>query len=156
MQIVETYLKELSEIRSTGGARPETSYYGPLERLLNEIGKKLKPRVRCVSQVADTGAGSPDFGLYSSNQFQRTKNLEPLSGQLPERGVIEVKSPADDTWLTAQGKQVTKYWGKYGQVLVTNYRDFLLIGRSEKGKPVNTTNPESGFSNSLTRHMTCT
>jgi hypothetical protein len=64
-------MKELSEIRSAGGAKPETSYYGLLEQFLNEIGRNLKPRVRSVSQVADTGAGSPDFGLYSA-EWDRT------------------------------------------------------------------------------------
>lgn len=66
MNPVETYLTELREIRSTGGAQPETLYYGALERLLNEVGKKLMPKVRCVSQLANTGAGAPDYGLYAA------------------------------------------------------------------------------------------
>lgn len=136
MHPLEIYLNELREIRSTGGAVPEQSYYGALERLLNEVGKKLKPRVRCVSQVTDTGAGHPDFGLYAADQFQRTKDREPLPGQLPERGVMEVKPTTDDSWVTAAGKQVTKYWGLYRQVLVTNYREFVFIGQDESGNPV--------------------
>jgi hypothetical protein len=36
MNPLETYLKELSEIRSSGAAVKETSYYGPLANLLNE------------------------------------------------------------------------------------------------------------------------
>lgn len=48
MNPVETYLMELREIRSTGGAQPETSYYGALERLLNEVGKKLIPKVELL------------------------------------------------------------------------------------------------------------
>ena len=92
MHPLEAYLTELREIRSTGGAGPEKSYYGALENLLNEVGRTLKPRVRCVSQVVDTGAGSPDFGLYTADQFQKSKDAEPLPDQLPERGVIEVKA----------------------------------------------------------------
>ncbi len=136
MHPVETYLKEMSEIRSTGGGKPETSYYGPLERLLNEIGKKLKPKVRCVSQLENIGAGEPDFGLFAAHQFQSAKDAKPQPGQLPERGVIEAKPPADDSWVTAKGKQVSKYWGRYAQVLVTNYRDFVFITTDEKGKPL--------------------
>lgn len=98
---VETYLKELSEVRSTGGGSAEISYYGALEALLNEVGRKLKPRVRCVHNLANTGAGFPDYGLYTAYQFQKAKNAEPLPGQLPERGVIEVKPTSDDSWLTA-------------------------------------------------------
>jgi len=136
MHPLETYLTELCEIRATGGGSAEISYYGALEALLNEVGRKLKPRVRCVHNLADTGVGYPDYGLYTANQFQKAKNAEPLPGQLPERGVIEVKPTSDDSWLTAKGKQVTKYWGRYGQVLVTNYRDFVFVGRDEKDKPV--------------------
>jgi hypothetical protein len=36
---LETYLRELGEIRSTGAAVPETSYYGPLANLLNAVGR---------------------------------------------------------------------------------------------------------------------
>jgi hypothetical protein len=133
MHPLETYLKELSEIRSTGGAVPEESYYGALENLLNELGKKLKPKVRCLRQVADTGAGHPDFGLYTADQFQRSRDSQPIPGVLPERGVIEVKGLKDDTWLTAECQQVTRYWGHYNQVLVTNYCGFLLIGRDQDG-----------------------
>ncbi len=136
MHPVETYLKHIVEIRSTGGAVPETSYYPPLANLLDEVGRHLKPKVRCVSQVVDTGAGSPDFGFYAADQFQRAKDSEPRSGTLPERGVVEVKGTADDSWVTAKGKQVSKYWGHYGQVLVTNYRDFVFIGRDDNNKPV--------------------
>jgi len=57
MHLVEQYLKDIREIRSTGGAVPETSYYSAFDTLLNEIGKKLKPKVRAVSQLTDSGAG---------------------------------------------------------------------------------------------------
>jgi hypothetical protein len=42
MNPLETDLKELSEIRSSGAAVEETSYYGPFANLLNEIGKTLE------------------------------------------------------------------------------------------------------------------
>jgi len=86
---VENYLKDLAEIWRTGGGVAEESYYGPLENLLNEIGKRLKPRVRCVAQLKSISAGEPDFGLYTANQFQRAGDPHPLEGQKPERGVIE-------------------------------------------------------------------
>jgi len=77
---VERYLKDLSEIHRTGGGVAEESYYGPLENLLNDIGRKLKPRVRCVSQLKNTGAGEPDFGLYTTNQFQRANDAASMTG----------------------------------------------------------------------------
>jgi hypothetical protein len=133
---LETYFNELQEIRSTGGGTKETSYYAPLENLLNALGGKLKPKVRAVSQLKNAGAGHPDYGLYTQNQFQKARDEEPLPGQIPERGVIEAKPTDDDSWVTAKGKQVSKYWGKYRQVLVTNYRDFVLIGQDADGNPV--------------------
>ena len=131
---VETYLAEMRAIASSGGSRKETSFYPPLAALLNAAGVELAPRVFCVSQVKDAGSGSPDFGLYTADQRQRGKGGELLPGVLPERGVVEVKAVEDDAWRTADGEQVTRYWGKYGQVLVANYRDFLLVGRDENGK----------------------
>ena len=128
---VEAYLSNLRSIRASGGATSERSYYSPLTNLLNAIGSTLKPKVFCVGELADHGAGHPDLGLYSARQLQRGK---PREGQSPERGVVEVKPVGDDAWLTATGEQVSKYWGKYRLVLVTNTRDFVLLGEDATGK----------------------
>lgn len=93
MNALETYLSDLYEIRSSGGAVKETSGYPALSVLLNEIGKTLKPRVRCVINLQNQGAGLPDGGLYSAEQYQKRGKNEPLEGQLPARGCIEVKAP---------------------------------------------------------------
>lgn len=136
MHVLEAYLEGICKIYATGGATRETSYYGVFESLLNEVGSKLKPKVRAVPQIINTGAGQPDFGLYAANQFQHARDDRPIQGALPERGVIEVKGWADDSFLTAKKEQVSKYSEKYGLVLVTNYRDFVLVGRDGNGKPV--------------------
>ncbi len=96
MQAIEHYFKGLKEIHATGGGADEESYYGPLETLLNEIGSKLKPKVRAIGQLKNTGAGEPDFGLFAANQFQRAKDADPIQGQKPERGCVEVKGWYDD------------------------------------------------------------
>ncbi|WP_414472783.1 hypothetical protein [Microvirga sp. M2] len=121
------------EIRSTGGATSETSYYSALENLLNAVGKTLKPRVIANGQIKNQGAGHPDFGLYTHVQC---RGGEPIQGQgaNPERGVVEVKGLTDETWKTAATDQVSRYWNRYGLVLVTNYRDFLLVGRDASGQ----------------------
>ena len=49
--------------------------------------------------------------------------------------MIEVKSADDDAWLTADSDQVSKYWERYRLVLVTNTRDFVLLGEDASGKP---------------------
>lgn len=125
MNPVETFLHDLNEIRSSGAAVKETSYYGPLASLFNEIGKSLKPRVKCIINLQNQGAGMPDGGFFTQEQFQKAGDHEPMPGQMPARGAIEVKSTKDDAWVTAGGDQVTRYLGKYRQVLVTNYRDFV-------------------------------
>lgn len=135
MHPVETYLKDMGIIKGSGGDVEETSYYTPLCNLLNEIGKKIKPKVFCHQILKDTGGGHPDFGLYTKNQIQNLKHGE-LLPQVPEIGVIEAKPLGDDAWVTAEAEQVTKYWRHYGQVLVTNYRDFVFVGQDENGNPI--------------------
>ena len=132
-RVVEDYLGDLRRIRVSGGATGERSGYGPLANLLNEIGGGLRPKVFCVGELADQGAGHPDFGLYAAKQVQR--GGQPKDDQLPEHGVVEVKSAEDDAWLTAESGQVSRYWARYRLVLVTNYRDFLLVGEDVDGNP---------------------
>ena len=129
---VEDYLTDLQRIRASGGATAERSSYGPLANLLNVVGSTLKPKVFCVGELADQGAGHPDFGLYAAKQLQKGRLKE---GQTPERGVVEVKSISDDTWLTAASAQVSRYWERYRLVLVTNTRDFVLLGEDPAGQP---------------------
>ena len=131
--IVEAYLEDLRRIGASGAATRERSRYGPLANLLNEIGGGLKPKVFCVSELADQGAGHPDLGLFAAKQVQR--GGQPRGDHLPEHGVVEVKSAEDDAWLTADSAQVSRYWARYRLVLVTNYRDFLLVGEDADGAP---------------------
>ena len=105
MHPLEEYLTSIRQIASTGGAVAEQSYYGALENLLNNVGADLSPKVRAVPQVADVGAGHPDFGLYTADQYQASGSGGPVQGQLPARGVIEVKGFSDDTWLRADGSR---------------------------------------------------
>jgi N-6 DNA Methylase len=131
--IIRQYLVRMGEIRGTGGATKETSYYSALENLLNQFGHHLRPPVICNGQLRNEGAGNPDFGIYTKNQIQ---GGEPLKGQMPERGVIEVKGLAEKTWQTAKGPQATKYFDLYRLVLITNYREFRLIGEDSDGKAI--------------------
>ena len=130
---VEAYFSHLRLVRTSGGATDERSLYGPLANLLNAVGGTLKPKVFCVQELADQGVGHPDFGLFTTQQVQKGK---PKSGQKPERGVVEVKPVYDDAWLTAESDQVAGYWQGYRQVMVTNARDFVLVGEDTAGHPV--------------------
>ena len=127
---VEAYFADLARIHASGGATGERSNYGPLANLLNAVGLALKPKVFCVGELADQGAGHPDFGLYAAHQVQRGR---PRQGQVPERGVVEVKPPDEDTGGTAIREQVARYRRRYDLVLVTNLRAFALVVPDEAG-----------------------
>ena len=105
---VEEYFAELRRVRASGGATGERSSYGALASLLNAVGRTLDPKVFCVPEMADQGAGHPDFGLYTATQAPKGR---PRDGQVPERGVVEVKAPRDDRRAAAVREQVSRYWG---------------------------------------------
>ena len=130
-EAVAAYFSELKRVAASGGATAEGSAHAPLAGLLNAIGATLNPKVFCVGELADQGAGHPDFGLYTARQ---ARAAAPADGQLPERGVVEAKPAADDAWLTAASDQVSRYWGRYRLVLVTNFRDFVLLGEDAQGR----------------------
>ncbi len=140
MNLIENYLREVGVIRATQSGTSETSYYPAISTLLNAIGQSLSPKVRCVMQLQNKGAGMPDGGLFTADQFrvkafkeQADKN--PLSLLSPSRGVIEIKAPDHDLNKLAESEQVRRYWEQYRLVLISNYRAFALIGCTPDGKP---------------------
>ncbi|MGB4440947.1 MAG: type ISP restriction/modification enzyme [Coriobacteriia bacterium] len=136
---IESYFSELRDIRSSGAGVAEISYYDPLKQLLNEVGKSLKPKVRALMQLRNTGSGNPDGGLFTANQLKGWEpGVDPLLGQLPARGAIEVKGTAEDAFVVAESEQVARYVERYGLVLVTNLRDFVLVGKNAEGSGVRT------------------
>ena len=133
---VENCFTDLRSIRASGGATPELSYYPPLTNLLNAVGSTLKPKVFCISAMAQQGADHPDFGLYSASQIQKDRPHPPSSpttiGDL--RGIVEVKSNIylndvaywrnvpDAVWAyKLGGYQVLKKW--------LSYREQKVLGR---------------------------
>ena len=122
---LQTYLRDLAHARHRTVA--ETSRYGYLQTLLDAAGEELaRPRVRALVHPLGQGAGLPDLALVGENQG---------AGDLPAAGVVEVKGAAADVERTARSEQVRKYLARYGQVLVTNYFDFLLVTADRHGEP---------------------
>ena len=145
MHPLETYLSALYDARLGGGVA-ETSGYAALANLLNEVGGGLKPKTRCILHPHNQGAGIPDGGLYTVDQFERkSANVGGAAGgkaagelkpnQVPSRGVIEVKPTGEEVGKVAAGEQVLRYLERYRRVLVTNYRDFVLVGYDAAGRP---------------------
>ena len=129
---VEAYFAELKQVRASGGATTERSNHVPLANLLNAVGATLKPKVFCVAELAQQGAGHPDLGLYAASQLQDGK---PREEQIPERGVVEMKAPGSDVSVTTQSDQVVGYLDRYHLVLVTNTHDFVLTAKGGTGQP---------------------
>jgi hypothetical protein len=134
--IVETYLSELRDIRATQAGSPEVSYYPALANLCNTVGKTLRPKVLCVMNLKDQGADNPDGGLFTADQFARRTDTKLAGGLPPARGAIEAKAARRDVKTIAAGEQVAKYVRLYGIVLVTNFRDFLVVERGPDNQPV--------------------
>jgi len=133
MHPVEQYIRAIRENHSAGVA--ETTHYAALSALLNVAGDQLKPRVRCVLHPRNQGAGFPDGGLYSAEQLAGTGE-SPQLNVLPNRGAIEAKPLSADVREVAKTQQVSRYLGQYGQVLVTTFRDWILVERGRNGEPL--------------------
>jgi hypothetical protein len=133
MAVLRTYLEGLRAIQLTGEASAETSYYGQLERLLNEVGETLSPAVTCVLTTKNRGAGVPDGGLFIARQAVAEAGDSALLARAPERGVMEVKGPAQDVIRVARSAQVMRYLARYGKVLISTYRDFVVLRLDSNG-----------------------
>ncbi len=130
IETAEEFFEAVRKVRALGAGTPETAYYPALSTLFERVGASLSPKVLALSQLSNTGAGSPDFGLFAANQIQKG---EPRKGQIPERGVVEVKAVADDSLFTSTPAQLSKYFDAYRLVLVTNLRAFQLVGEDING-----------------------
>lgn len=82
------------------------------------------------------GAGVPDGGLFVSSRAVESAGHEAMVARVPERGAVEVKGPAKDVRRIARTQQVRHYLKRYGKVLVTTYREFLVVNLGEDGEPV--------------------
>ena len=55
MNPLPAYLAELQAVRASGARVKETSYYPAVSGLFNAVGKTLKPTVRCIINLKNTG-----------------------------------------------------------------------------------------------------
>lgn len=62
---VERYLSDVRDVQLSGEGVSELSFYPALRALLEEVGGGLKPKVRCVMNIRNRGAGLPDGGLFT-------------------------------------------------------------------------------------------
>ena len=121
---VEDDLNDLRRIRASGGTTAERSRYTRLANLLNAVGNTLKPKVFCVTELADQGTGHPAFGLYTAKQVQKG---QPKEGQT----TFDIYLNGNAYWRNVP----TAVWGyKLGgyQVLKKwlSYRERAVLGQA--------------------------
>ncbi len=93
------YLRSLREDHASGEAAVEVSGYGALQVLLNSAGERLSPRVRAVVNPRNRGAGTPDGGLFTSDQFRHDDHERgDWPAQLPARGAPSRSRGYRKTW----------------------------------------------------------
>jgi hypothetical protein len=136
MSALAKYLSEMARIRGSGEATDETSYYPALDQLLNEAGAQLSPAVHCVLTPKNRGAGIPDGALFLKRSLELGAGADAIKTHTPERGVLEVKGLDQRVERVIGSKQVQRYLERYGQVLVTNYREFLPLRLDPDGTVV--------------------
>ena len=130
--VLSDYLSAIARVHETRAGTGEMSYYPALAGALNGIGGGLKPRVFCVPNLRNTGAGFPDIGLFAG--LGAAAPAEWPEGRPPDRGVVEVDDIPAPLSVKLGSRQVADYLDRYGLVLVTNYREFVLLGRDARGQ----------------------
>ena len=118
-QTVKEYFDAISAVSRVG--TPELSHYTALDNLFDAIGEQLTPRVRAVVHYSETSPGQPDLGFFSAGNTD------------PDRGVVEVKGADANLDELIASDQVDTYWQKHKLVLVTNLREFALVGQDNAG-----------------------
>ena len=125
-QAVRDYLKAIAAVQPVG--TPELSHYTALDNLFNAVGAQLKPRVRAIVHPSEPGSDQPDIGFFSDAGKQTL-----LTADTADRGVVEVKSADADLEQIIKSDQVARYWRTHRLVLVTNLRQFALVGEDSDG-----------------------
>ncbi len=118
-QAVKQYLDAIAGVSRVG--TPELSHYTALDNLLDAVGEQLSPKVRAVVQYKESSSGQPDLGFFSGENTD------------PDRGVVEVKGADYDLDVLIASEQVDAYWQTHKLVLVTNLREFALVGQDNDG-----------------------
>ena len=126
----------MSQIKGSGEATDETSFYPALAELLNGVGGALRPSVHCVMTPKNRGSGTPDGALFLKRHFDLSSGGSSVQIRAPERGVIEAKGLSMTLRRLRASKQVAKYLDRYRQILITNYREFQQLWLDATGQVV--------------------
>jgi len=138
-QLLEQYLKNLTNTFQRGDAREE-SYYANLDELIKETAAFLKVKNIDVTILPKkTEAGNPDFRIWD--------------GKNHTTGYIEAKDPSTANLDYIEGtEQLKRYCDTFPNVILTNFYEFrlyrggqriaqVMIGRSTIARQLHTPPP---------------
>ena len=132
---LEDYLRELRDIRRSGSGGSRNLLLSGARRALGCRRRNSETQGPVHSQPKPWRR-HPRCRPFHARSISESFCRRTSARTKPSRGVVEAKPTSNDAFLTADGAQVSKYWKEYRQVLVTNFRDFLLVGADSEGKPV--------------------
>lgn len=124
------YFQRMKEVKG-GQSAGETSYYDAIAQMMNAIAEALDIDLLCNPQIRSEDGKIPDYGLFSKSRC----HADVAPGADPEFGVIEMKYLNEEVRDTAVGRQVGNYLESHGIVVVSNFREFLLLGIDRNGNP---------------------
>ncbi|WP_328302136.1 type ISP restriction/modification enzyme [Actinomycetospora sp. NBC_00405] len=130
------FLARVQQIRSTGTSTAELSYYPAVEALLASVGSLGGSGIVAIQHPHAEQGQSADLGLFGRHQLVTGAIIDgnAWSRQLPEHGVVEVKSPAEPIDQTTSSDQVARYTRHYGKTIVTNLRSWRTVSLDEDGR----------------------
>lgn len=128
MDIINEYIRKLSEVASLGDAREE-SYYPSLKELFERYAQLQGRReIQVTTLPKKTEAGNPDFRVWDGKQHII--------------GYIEAKNPqTDDLDPIEFSEQVQRYLHTFPNLILTNFFEFRLYRNGTLIEKVRIANP---------------
>lgn len=130
------FAARVRSFHASGTATAELSYYPAVGDLLDDAAHGLS--VVAMPHPSAKQGRSADLGLFARHQLVKGAIVgdEAWERQMPEHGVVEVKSPGEDIETTVASDQVLRYTRHYGKTIVTNLRDWRTVTLLPDGRTV--------------------
>lgn len=125
-KFLEQFLSAVRGIHVSGAGTKETSYYTAIDNLLDGVGEGLRPKVRCIMQLKNLGAGNPDGGLFAADQCDK-KTGDPKDLSAPGRGVTDRRNGATDVRRIGASNRWVKRTSRGGYAGV-DFEGFCGVG----------------------------
>jgi hypothetical protein len=86
-----------------------------LATLLDDVDRRLKPRVQAIINLRNAGARIPDGGLFTAQLLKgRDADADPPLGQLANRGAVEMKAASGEALADEASEEVDHCMERHG------------------------------------------